>query len=165
MTGEPPRWCLDDTPLLLVKPSMRREDFLYSIAAHESTTPSKQDSVRSPHSSKSAAAMAELHKEGSLEDDKCCACRFGNASQTHLANLHLDISAEGPGPLEHGWHHGKDHTLCLQMSAELAGKLWPVGCLQTIRHICTRGMWSLSSIVSLAGFVHACIRLVSATGA
>ena len=52
-----------------------------------------------------------------------CACRCGNPSKTQLSELELEVSAEGPGPMEHSWHHAGDHDLCLQLSAKLAGEV------------------------------------------
>lgn len=49
-------------------------------------------------------------------------CRYGNPSKTQLSELELGVSAEGPGPVEHSWHHAGDHDLCLQLSAKLAGE-------------------------------------------
>ena len=113
----------------------------YDIPAREAKSWSKQDSsVRQPHSPEPAAAMDDMHWDGCLEDDWCRASRFGNPSETHLSDLHLDIRAEGPGPLEHSWHHGEARSLCLQISAELAGECCGLsGDMQTVRRVCTLG--------------------------
>ena len=52
-----------------------------------------------------------------------CSGRYGNPSKTQLSELELEISAEGPGLVEHSWHHAGDHDLCLQLSAKLAGEV------------------------------------------
>ena len=51
-----------------------------------------------------------------------CSCRYGNLSKTQLSELELGVCAEGPGLVEHSWHHAGDHDLCLQLSAKLAGE-------------------------------------------
>jgi hypothetical protein len=56
-------------------------------------------------------------------DGRVCACRYGNPSNTQLSELELDVIVEGPGPVEHSWHHAGDHDLCLQLSAKLAGEV------------------------------------------
>ena len=101
---------------------------------------SKQDSVESHHSAESEVTD---NWESSLRADRCRASRFGNPSKTHLSDLHLDISAEGPGPLEHSWHHGEDHSLCLQISATLAGeRSGLVGVCRLSRMPITLGVWA-----------------------
>ena len=129
----------------------------HTPAARECPNLSKQDSVRTPDSPELAAAMADTHWEGSLRADRCCASRFGNPSKTHLSDLHLDISAEGPGPLEHAWHHGEDHSLCLQVSATLAGeRCGPLGAYRPSDLSLSLGVLSFSSIECPAGCRHAC---------
>ena len=49
------------------------------------------------------------------------ACRFGNASESLLQDLALQVHSQGPGPLQSCWQHGPDHELCLTYSACCAG--------------------------------------------
>lgn len=67
------------------------------------------------------AILKQMRQRGA-EEGCGILCRFGNPSDTHLSDLDLRVCAEGPGSMEHSWHHGIDHSLCLQLASTVAGE-------------------------------------------
>ena len=95
-------------------------------------------------------------------------CRFGNASESLLQALELQVHSQGPGPLQACWTNGSGHALCLTYSASCTGVFLLSDCNQCLvtlvahsvtgaaMHYLACFAWVLHAAEANAPCVHTC---------